>query len=544
MLTTMSPTPLSLASILVRGATMHAGARVSTRRADGTVEQTGFAEIGDGAARLAHALSELGVEIGDRVATLLWNDRAHLEAYLAIPAMGAVLHPLNVRLSPRQLRDILRDAEDRVLIVGADLLPLVRGAVEEVSTLEHLVVVGDEDAGPATIPGVRTHRHAALVAGRSAAFPWPTIDENSPAALCYTSGTTGNPKGVVYSHRSMWLHTMQVCMTDGPALREGDRVLVIVPQFHAMAWGLPHAAFMIGASLILPGPRPRPEHLLDLIASERPTYAAAVPTVWHDILQLDDANESTVSPLRTLRDVQVGGSATSAATVERFRTRGVNVLQGWGMTETSPLVSMSRPPADSPDDVTVQYATTQGRLFGAVQARLIGDDGAVVPHDGVSVGEIELRGPWVTSAYHRGVDPEAFHDGWLRTGDIGSVDPAGYVRVSDRKKDMIKSGGEWISSIRLETEVAADPTIAEVAVIAVADERWGERPLAVVVPRHNATIDFARIRDGVARRLARWETPNLWAQIDALPRTGVGKIDKRSLRERHGAGAIVVHEVG
>jgi fatty-acyl-CoA synthase len=358
--------------------------------------------------------------------------------------------------------------------------------------------------------------------------------------MCYTSGTTGMPKGVVYSHRSAYLHSMGVCMGNSLGMSEQDRVLPVVPMFHANAWGLAYAAVMSGADLIMPDRFLQPEPLARLIEAERPTLAGAVPTIWNGLLQHVRAHGGDLSSLRM---VPCGGSAVPRSLMEAFEKElGVRIVQAWGMTETSPIGSVAHPPAGTPADEAWRYRDTAGRLVCAVEARLVGDNGAVLPHDGTAVGEVEVRGPWVTGAYYKDDDPGKFHDGWLRTGDVGTIDPLGFVTLTDRAKDVIKSGGEWISSMELENALMAHPDVMEAAVIGIPDEKWGERPLACVVLQADASVTSAELRDFLAGRVPRWQLPERWSFIAEVPKTSVGKFSKTRMREAYARGDYQVIE--
>lgn len=356
--------------------------------------------------------------------------------------------------------------------------------------------------------------------------------------MCYTSGTTGDPKGVVYSHRSIYLHSMQVCMTDGPGLAQGDRTLAVVPQFHAMSWGLPYAAFMIGASLIMPDRFLQPGPLAELIESERPTFAAAVPTIWQGLHLYLKHHPQDIS---SMREVLIGGAAVPPALMHAFENdHQISVLQAWGMTETSPLGSVARPPADSTGKKRWKYRYMQGRFPASVEARLIDDDGNPVPHDGIGIGELEVRGPWITASYYGVEAPDKFRDGWLRTGDVGSITHDGYLTLSDRAKDIIKSGGEWISSVDLENAVMGHPAVTEAAVIGVPDEKWDERPLVAVVLREDSDVTLDQLRDFLADKVAKWQVPENWAVIQTVPKTSVGKFDKKRLRADFHGGSLSI----
>lgn len=527
MLSTMNDLPLSIAQLLRHGSTVHADAEVVTWTEAGARRRT-YAEVGRRCAQLAHALRGLGVDGDDRVATFMWNNAEHLEAYLAVPSMGAVLHTLNIRLFPEQLVHVANHAEDRVIIVDATLVPLLAPQLPQLKTVEHVIVTGESTAGLEAPEGVQVHTYEDLIAGESTEYDWPELDERSAAAMCYTSGTTGDPKGVVYSHRSIYLHSMQVCMSDGPNLAQGDRALAVVPQFHAMSGGLPYAAFMIGASLIMPDRFLQPGPLAELIAAERPTFAAAVPTIWQGLhLHLEHHPQD----ISSMREVLIGGAAVPPSLMHAFENdHQVSVLHAWGMTETSPVGSVARPPAEATGEERWKYRYTQGRFPASVEARLIDDDGNRVPHDGTSIGELEVRGPWITASYYGVEAPDKFRDGWLRTGDVGSITPDGYLTLSDRTKDIIKSGGEWISSVDLENAVMGHPAVAEAAVIGIPDEKWDERPLVAVVLREGSDTTLDQLRDFLADKVAKWQLPENWAVIQEVPKTSVGKFDKKRLR--------------
>src|SRR5579863_8210322 len=536
--------PLTVTGLMRYGTTVYGDREVVTATDGGTRRRT-YAEVGRRAARLAGALRRLGVDADQRVATLMWNNSEHLEAYLAIPSMGAVLHTLNLRLDPAQLGYIANHAADYAIIVDDSLVPLLAQVLGHATTIRHVLVTGPAEAlaGHAAQlagPGREVHSYEELLSGQPASFAWAEPDERSAAAMCYTSGTTGMPKGVVYSHRSAYLHSMGVCMGNTLGICESDRVLPVVPMFHANAWGLPYAAVLSGADLIMPDRFLQPEPLVKLIEAERPTLAGAVPTIWCGLLQHIRQHGGDISSLRL---VACGGSAVPHSLMDAFEKElGVYILQAWGMTETSPIGSVARPPAGTPADQAWAYRDTQGRLVCAVEARLVGDGGTILPHDGKAVGEVEVRGPWVTGSYYGDDDPEKFHDGWLRTGDVGTIDPIGYVTLTDRAKDVIKSGGEWISSMELENQLMAHPQVSEAAVIGVPDERWGERPLATVVVLPGAEVTAAELRAFLAERVPRWQLPERWSFIAEVPKTGVGKFAKTRIRDSYARGEYTVIE--
>ncbi len=545
MRSTMMDVPLTVTRIMQYGSTVYGNREVVTFGPDGTRRQT-YAETGARAARLANALRSLGVDGDQRVATLMWNNAEHLEAYLAIPSMGAVLHTLNLRLEPEVIGYIATHAGDDVVIVDPSLVSLLAQVLPHAATIRHVLVTSRAGAADAEAleslagPGREVHSYEELLAAQPATFDWPDVDERSAAAMCYTSGTTGHPKGVVYSHRSMHLHSMAVNTGSVFAMSERDRVLPVVPMFHANAWGLPYAAVMAGASLIMPDRFLQPEPLVKLIEAERPTVAGAVPTIWNGLLQHVRANGGDLSSLRL---VPCGGSAVPHALQEAYEKElGVTILQAWGMTETSPLGSVAHAPVGVTGDDAWKYRDTQGRLICEVEARLVGDEGVLLPHDGEAVGEVEVRGPWITGAYYKDDDPAKFRDGWLRTGDVGTIDPLGYVVLTDRAKDVIKSGGEWISSMELENAIMAHPEVVEAAVIGVADDRWGERPLAAVVLASGATTTAADLREFLSGRVPKWQLPERWSFITEVPKTSVGKFAKTKIRDAYSRGDYEVIE--
>jgi fatty-acyl-CoA synthase len=532
MKSTMQDAPLLIRDILLHGQRVHGDSTVITIEEGGHRAAT-FAEVAMRAERLAAALRRLGVHDGDRVGTFCWNNQGHLEAYLAIPCMGAVLHTLNIRLPAEQLAYVVNHAEDRVVIVDASLIPLLATVKDDLKTVETVIVVGEGDTSPLG----ETLSYERLLAAEDTGFEWPDLDERSAAVMCYTSGTTGNPKGVVYSHRSTWLHTMAEQVAASVGMEETDRILIIVPMFHANAWGAPYAAWMAGTDMIMPQMFLMGEHLAAVINEHHPTLACGVPTIWNGLLALD-----TPIDFSTVRAITAGGAAVPQSLIEAFERRfGATIIQGWGMTETSPLAAVARPPArrhDGHDDM--YYKIKAGRIVPGVEVRVVAEDGVVLPNDGKSVGEFEIRGPWVTGSYYKDEDPAKFHDGWLRTGDVGTLDGQGYMTISDRTKDVIKSGGEWISSVELENAVMAHPDVFEAAVIAVPDPKWSERPLVAVVPTPGRTPAPAELVAFLAERVPRWWLPEQWTFITQVPKTSVGKFDKKVMRAAHADGAYKV----
>ncbi|WP_019055037.1 long-chain fatty acid--CoA ligase [Streptomyces prunicolor] len=554
MFSTMQDAPLLVSRILRHGVRVHGSSTVITWTGAGEAQRRTFAEVGARAAQLAHGLRELGVGEGDVTGTLMWNNAEHVEAYFAVPSMGAVLHTLNLRLPTEQLSYIARHAGDKVILVNGSLVGLLLPLLGNLPRLEHVVVSGaaadDAGAALAAVSGVQVHEYEELLAGRPTVYDWPELDERRAASLCYTSGTTGEPKGVAYSHRSIYLHSMQVNMAESMGITDADLSLVIVPQFHCNSWGLPHAAFMTGVNLLMPDRFLQPGPIAEMIERERPTHAAAVPTIWQGLLAELTAKPRDVS---SLTQVTIGGSACPPALMKAFDELGMRVFHAWGMTETSPLGTVARPPAKvAPgSDEEFAYRLTQGRFPAGVEGRLIGPGGEELPWDGTSAGELEVRGPWIAGAYFGGVEGEPTRpadkfseDGWLKTGDVGTISPDGYLTLTDRAKDVIKSGGEWISSVELENALMSHPDVAEAAVVAVPDEKWGERPLATVVLREGAAADFVALQAHLASNgIARWQLPERWAVIAEVPKTSVGKFDKKVLRGRFAEGALKVERV-
>ncbi|WP_370260486.1 long-chain fatty acid--CoA ligase [Streptomyces sp. V4I8] len=547
-LSTMQDVPLLISRILTHGSTIHGTSQVITWSGEAEPDRRSFAEVGARAAQLAHALREdLGVAGDERVATLMWNNAEHVEAYFAIPSMGAILHTLNLRLPAEQLAWIVNHAADRVVIANGSLLPLLAPLLPHLKTVEHVVVSGPGDRSGLAGASVQVHEYEDLIAGKPTTYDWPELDERQAASMCYTSGTTGDPKGVVYSHRSVYLHSMQVNMTQSMGLTDQDTSLIVVPQFHVNAWGLPHATFMTGVNMLMPDRFLQPAPLAEMIEGEKPTHAAAVPTIWQGLLAELTAKPRDVS---TLGQVTIGGSACPPSLMEAFDKLGMRVCHAWGMTETSPLGTVARPPAHAVGTAEeFAYRLTQGRFPTSVEARLTGPGGERIPWDGESAGELEVRGPWIAGAYYNGPDAEPLRpadkfseDGWLKTGDVGTISADGFLTLTDRAKDVIKSGGEWISSVELENALMSHPDVAEAAVVAVPDDKWGERPLATVVLKEDATADFETLRTFLADegKIAKWQLPERWTLVQAVPKTSVGKFDKKVLRRQYAEGGLDV----
>ena len=526
--------PLTLHHFLDRAARLFPRKEIATRTAAGMHRYT-YADFHRRVHRLAHALNRLGIGRGDRVATFAWNTYRHLEIYFAAPCMGAVLHTLNIRLAPDQLVYVINHAEDRVIFVDASLVPLLERIRDQIPTVKAFVVMSDTGPIPTTLSPALDYE-ALLEESPDASYPWPRLDENAAAGMCYTSGTTGNPKGVVYSHRAIFLHSLALCLADTFGICEQDVLMPVVPMFHANAWGMPFAGVMVGAKLVFPGPHLQPRDIAELIQNERVTVTAGVPTIWIGLYALLERERYDLSSLRVM---PVGGSAMPRALIEAFEKRfGIRVAHAWGMTEMTPLgtvANLKSYMADWPEEERFAIRAKQGMPVVGVEIRAVDDQGREVPWDGKTMGELQVRGPWVIRAYYN--DPrtaEAFQDGWFRTGDVVTIDPEGYIQIVDRIKDLIKSGGEWISSVDLENALMAHPKVLEAAVIAVPHPKWQERPLAVVVPRPEFKEDLTKeeLLEFLRPRFAKWWLPDDIVFVEAIPKTSVGKFDKKVLREQ------------
>lgn len=540
MKSTMMHVPLSLNHLLERAGTLFPTSELVSRRPDKSLVRHSFGAYYRRTRSLAAALQQLGLKKGDRVATLCWNHHAHLECYFGIPAAGGVMHTLNLRLSPDEIGWIAADAKDRFLVIDDVLLPLYQ-QMAHLHRFEKVIVFPFSGA---PVPADFTDYEALLASADPDGFVYAPHDEDDPVAMCYTSGTTGRPKGVVYSHRSTILHTLVASLGDFWGLRGTDVVLPVTPMFHANSWGMPYGAVMMGVKLVFPGPHLHPDDLLDLMKIEPPTLSLGVPTIWMSLIQTFDAAQAPDSPnhgrwtlpsgMRSL----VGGAAVPESLIRAFDRHGIWILQGWGMTETSPVCTISYPKAelrDAPMDERYRRAAMAGVPVPLVDLRVRGDDGVDQPWDGQSPGEIQVRGPFITGSYHEvpATEDKFTHDGWLRTGDVASVDALGFVKISDRTKDLIKSGGEWISSVDLENALMAHAAVAEAAVIAIPDEKWSERPLACVVLKPGQTATPAELNAVLLERhFAKWQLPERYEFIDAVPRTSTGKFWKLKLRQR------------
>lgn len=523
--------PLTLTPIIERARRLYGKKEIVTK-AGPTLQRYTYAEFADRVGRLANALEKLGVRRGDRVATFAWNNARHFELYLAVPCMGAVLHPINLRLPGDQIAYIINHADDQVLFVDTTLLPAVEKLAPYLKSVKHFVVMDEHVPADCKLPNV--HAYEELLSATSPDHPWPHLDENDAAAMCYTSGTTGNPKGVVYSHRSIFLHCMGLTMADSLGLQERDSYLPVVPMFHVLAWGTPFASAMIGAKMVFPGPHLQPRDLAELIQAEKVTFTAGVPTIWFGLLSLLDKERYDLSSLRAM---VVGGAAAPQSMIEGFdKKHGLKVIHAWGMTETSPLgtvASLKSYQDHLPDADKFAIRAKQGTPVPLVEIRGIDEQGKEIPWDGKTFGELEVRGPWIVGSYYQDErSKDSFHDGWFKTGDVVTIDSDGFMNIVDRAKDLVKSGGEWISSQDLENAIMSHPKVAEAAVIALPHPKWQERPLACVVPKpdYKDSLTKEEIFEHLRPRYSHMYLPDDIVFIDAVPKTSVGKFDKKVLR--------------
>lgn len=532
MLSTMMHTPLGVPTLFDFGRRHFASSRVGEY--DGTaIRWLCYSDVEHLACRLASALKLAGLEPGDRVGTFLWNSAVHLGVYLCVPSMGGVMHTLNCRLSAEQICYIINHANDRYLIVDGRLEESLINVLPQIPCVEKIVVV--EPRG-LLVNDDRVVSLEAFLETSNSDFEWSEIDENQAAGICYTSGTTGNPKGIVYSQKTTYLHALASRSVDSFGVQERDTILMLPSMFHANAWGFPYSGWMSGADMVMPGPYTQIHHLRNMIDEARPTLTALVPTILGDLLRADDKSSLDLSCFRA---IVCGGSAVPSSMIEAVRSRwNVPVIQGWGMTETSPMCVLSHPPKDLGDISETAWRIKSGRPVPGVSVRIVDEKNHVLPQNGRAIGELQLRGAWVAGGYLN-VESDAFtEDGWLRTGDLGSIDYKGYVQLTDRIKDVIKSGGEWISSLDLENAISQHQDVAEVAVISIPDERWQERPLAIVVKKQDSDVTPADLRRFLADRVARFWIPEYWCIANAIEKTSVGKFDKKNLRDLFSTGQI------
>lgn len=534
---TMQDGQLGVARMLRHMVRVNGRSRIITQGVATRTEVT-FRQAAERAARLASALAQHGVRPGDCVATLMSSSQEHLEAYLGVPYLGAVLHTVNIRLHDTEIAHICNEAGDKVFMIDADLIERFASIAPLLDDPELVVVVGPADDAERGTIGVSSIGYERLLDEGEIDFDKPEVDERDAAILCYTGGTTGLPKGVCYSHRSLWLQANSLCTGNSLGISARDRILPAVPLYHVNGWGLPFAAIMSGADLILPGSALRASVIAELMKDERPTVAAGVPTIWTDLLGVLGNDARPV--LSSLRLIATGGALVTPALIEAYTQLGIDMVQAWGMTETCSMSTIAMIPrwAETSGERKT-YALKQGRIACGLELRTVDADGRELQRDGRTVGEIQIRGPWVTQSYFRGGDTGKFQDGWLKTGDLGKIDEDGFLELTDRLKDAIKSGGEWIPSLALEAAIQSHETVKEVAVIAMPDSRWQERPLAVVVLRDGCQdFDPSAISSSIAAVVPKWWIPAHWVEAGSIPRTSVGKFDKKLLSERLAKGTL------
>ena len=529
---TMQRTPLLLSRILGRGAALDPNEEVVTLLADGTHRQT-LKATWDRANQLAHALAGAGVKPGDRVASFMWNNYRHLELYQAVPSMGAVLHTLNIRLSPTDLEYIINHAADKVIVADEDLLPLLEPLVDKMPTVERIIICRHGEGGETSFAS--TDDYEDFISGQATEYDWPEIDENAPMGLCYTSGTTGKPKGVMYTNQSTYLHTMSQAMTDAMAMSALDAVCGIVPMFHAMGWGVPFTASMLGCKQVMPHRFMDPEKLIQLMTEEEVTISAGVPTIWQGVKAVLEAQPDKYDTSNLAR-LTCGGSAPPVSMMRWYwEEHGIEMIQGWGMTETNPLGTLSRKVAKRShlklsEDQQFENIAKAGLASPGLEIEIFDENWQPLPHDGEAVGELLIRGPWICSEYYNDPQPEKFHDGWLVTGDVAKIDSEEYLIIADRSKDLIKSGGEWISSVDLENHIVALEGVRQAAVVAQPHPKWDERPVALVILFEGANVTRELIIEHCSEIFAKWQLPDDVVFVEEIPLTSTGKIDKKVIR--------------
>ena len=534
--------PLTTNTILEYGNRAFKHKRVISHLPDGTRHEYDFGVLYKRCKQLANVLTKkLGITQGDTVGTFAWNHYQHLELYYGIPGIGAVCHTINIRLSPQQIEFIINHSEDKVIFVDATLVPLLQKIVTKLETVEHFIIINQSKEFTTTLPNTLSYED--LMTNQPEEFEWPLLDENDACGMCYTSGTTGLPKGVLYSHRSTYLHALTILSPNAANAGNRDIFLLIVPQFHVMAWGFPYMCILAGSDMVMPSSHLQPEAIIKILQEEKVNKANGVPTIWmgvYEALKKNPPKEKLV-----LEEYLVGGSALPASLIEGFeKDFGIRGVQAWGMTETSPLGTVSRLQTKHDtlsEDVKIKIRAKQGIEFPALEIRVVGDDGSVLPRDGKTMGELQVKGAWVIESYFKTNNRENFtHDGWFRTGDVSTIDADGYMEITDRTKDLIKSGGEWISSVALESALMSHPKIKEAAVIAIPDEKWSERPLAaIVLSDNNEKVTDNELKDFLSSDFVSYQIPDAYVFIEQVPRTSVGKFDKKEIRRLYAKGKLI-----
>ncbi|MCH8257542.1 MAG: long-chain fatty acid--CoA ligase [Proteobacteria bacterium] len=531
---TMQNTPLLMSRLLGRGAKLDPNEEIVTLLENGTHRQT-LKTTWDRANQLAGALNDYGIEIGDRVASFMWNNYRHLELYQAIPSMGAVLHTLNIRLGSTDLEYIINHAQDRIIFADEDLLPLLEPLIEKIPCVELIVICRHGEGGESSFPNLADYEE--FISNADSHYDWPDIEETSPMGLCYTSGTTGKPKGVMYTNRSTYLHTITQAMTDSMGMSALDAICGIVPMFHAMGWGIPFTASMLGCKQVMPHRFMTPQKLIELMVDEEVTISAGVPTIWQGIRSILEDNPDKYD-MSNLSRLTCGGSAPPVSMMRWYwDTYGIEMIQGWGMTETNPLGTLSRKVAKRShtrltEDQQFENVAKAGLLMPGLEMEIFDDNWQAQPHDGESVGELLIRGPWICSEYYNDPQPDKFHDGWLLTGDVAKIDPEEYLIITDRSKDLIKSGGEWISSVDLENHIVALEGVTQAAVVAQPHPKWDERPVALVILVEGSNVTKELILEHCAEIFAKWQLPDDVIFVQQIPLTSTGKIDKKTIRSQ------------